>query len=842
MKYLASGKMANVVFWLTFVVGSAIGLLLFNQGVSSYRTQELSHAQQHLQQFVARYDVALQQTVERSTKLADAVHLNSPLKAAQLSQFIHLVYPKANDVAEIYLFSNNAALPRFHYAPDTGLSQLVDELAPYIQPYLNAARKLGTTQVSPIIAAHNSAVKSPMIVVVNPIAEGVGEEKALNAVTFLITVHQVASLTDALPNEAGREHFAYILADHEQNHYVFPDNKMLDSAPSVDAKRTDIPDLNVPLNILGNQWQLWVYPPTRHVKPVDFIYYVYLALSIVGSFVVGVLLRYALQQHRKLYLQLLRQSREVKRVTHSLNDTEIALAASEKTAAWAVSGRTQFMTTLSHQIRTPVNGILGMTDLCMQTELSLKQQDYLRKITASAEHLNSVLGDLSDFALLESGELQLAEQPFSLHEIVDSLYAMLSKEAQDKGLVFNITLPHTVHCDLIGDRRRLSEIMLNLCTNAIEQTSSGHIQLVISTDNQQTEQDSLLHDSDYTLNIMVTDTGAGINQEDINQLFSQGQPLKQNHNAGGRLGLTISQQLCQLMGGEIVVSSQLGIGSCFTASVKLKLNNLIITSPEKVMQLSAPQRIVVIDDNPISLTMLENALSTMGAEVATFQSASDALEALIENDQPDIILLDWVMPQVGGLAFLSRLQQLKVQITSRILVLTAYDAKSISRMTQQFSVERILSKPCRNEELFHIIENTEMIASEEDNSPLDGLVVLVAEDNMINQEIISELLQQEGAEVLLSNDGQHCIDELKRAEKVDIVLMDINMPVMNGLAALKVIRGELGMADLPIVALTANIFEQDKQQYIQAGMNEHLGKPYDRGEIVRCILRLTQKA
>tara|TARA_R110002060_G_scaffold34329_3_gene45193 strand:- start:549 stop:1247 length:699 start_codon:yes stop_codon:yes gene_type:complete len=232
----------------------------------------------------------------------------------------------------------------------------------------------------------------------------------------------------------------------------------------------------------------------------------------------------------------------------------------------------------------------------------------------------------------------------------------------------------------------------------------------------------------------------------------------------------------------------------------------------------------------------------MGAEVATFQSASDALEALIENDQPDIILLDWVMPQVGGLAFLSRLQQLKVQITSRILVLTAYDAKSISRMTQQFSVERILSKPCRNEELFHIIENTEMIASEEDNSPLDGLVVLVAEDNMINQEIISELLQQEGAEVLLSNDGQHCIDELKRAEKVDIVLMDINMPVMNGLAALKVIRGELGMADLPIVALTANIFEQDKQQYIQAGMNEHLGKPYDRGEIVRCILRLTQKA
>lgn len=839
MKYLASGKMANVVFWLTFVVGSAIGLLLFNQGVSSYRTQELNHAQQHLQQFVARYDVALQQTVERSNKLADAVHLNSPLKTAQLSQFIHLVYPKANDVAEIYLFSNNAALPRFHYSPDTGLSQLVDELAPYIQPYLKAAGKLGTTQISPIINAHNSAVKAPIIVVVNPIAE---EETAQTAATFLITVHQVASLTGALPKEAGRENFAYILADHEQNYYVFPDNKMFDSTPSIDAKRTDIPDLNVPLNILGNQWQLWVYPPTQHVKPIDFIYYVYLTLSIVGSFMAGFLLRYALQQHRGLYLHLLRQSREVKRVTHSLKDTEIALAASEKTAAWAVSGRTQFMNTLSHQIRTPVNGILGMTDLCMQTELSLKQQDYLRKITASAEHLNSVLGDLSDFALLESGELQLAEQPFSLHEIVDSLYAMLSKEAQDKGLVFNITLPHTVHCDLIGDRRRLSEIMLNLCANAIEQTSSGHIHLVISTDNQQTDQDSLTHESDYTLNIMVTDTGAGISQEDINQLFSQGQPLKQNHNAGGRLGLTISQQLCQLMGGEIVVSSQLGIGSCFTASVKLKLNNLIITSPEEVMQLSTPQRIVVIDDNPISLTMLEHALTTMGAEVATFQFASDALEALIENEQPDIILLDWVMPQIGGLAFLSRLQQSKVQITSRILVLTAYDAKSISRMTQQFAVERILSKPCRNEELFHIIEKTKMIASDEDESPLDGLTVLVAEDNMINQEIISELLQQEGAEVLLSNDGQHCIDELKRAEKVDIVLMDINMPVMNGLAALKVIRGELGMADLPIVALTANIFEQDKQQYIHAGMNEHLGKPYDRDQIVQCILRLTQKA
>ena len=829
MKYLVSGRIANAVFLFTFVVGSAIALLLFNQGASAYRSQELNHAQQHLQQFVARYDVALQQTVERSSKLAQAIKENNPLAATQFNQFIQLVYPKPQDVAEINWLKNAGnATTGLHFSTENGLSAFNTPVDEYIDPYLTLARKENKMVVSPILILQTTEGPKPVFVIVQPIT----------GTDFLITTHRIASLTQALPSELNREHYAYVLSDYQQGHYAFPDDKMLPDAPSFNTQRSEIPSLNVPLNIDGQQWQLWVYPPSSNLLSIGWVHYVYLTLAIFGCLVVSSLLRSGLQHYRDLQQESLRQASEIERNSLALSNAQNTLHTSQATTELALSGKSQFMTTLSHQIRTPVNGIIGMTDLCLQTQLSLKQQDYLRKISASAQHLNAVLGDLSDSSQLESGELQLNEHPFSLHEVVDGLYAMLSKEAQDKGLAFNITVPHTVHCDLIGDSRRLSEIMLNLCTNAIAHTSSGHIHLVISADQ---DQPTSSINSEYKLSFMVSDTGAGIGQEDISKLFSRSEPLDQQKNLNAGLGLSISQALCKLMGGEIAVCSQLGIGSCFTAQVNLKLNNLIVTAAEQPKTLSKPQRIMVIDDNPISLNMLEHALSTMGAQVSVYSFASDALDALFEGEQPDIILLDWVMPQMGGLAFLTRLQQSDNKITSRILILTAYDGKSIARMSQHFPIERILNKPCRNEELFHIINDEQIVpVVEEPKETLTGLVVLVAEDNMINQEIICELLLQEGAKVIPANDGQHCIDELKRAQHVDIILMDINMPVMDGLAALKIIRQELAMPDLPVIALTANIFEHDKQNYLQQGMNEHLGKPYNRDQIVESILRLTK--
>ena len=839
MKYLASGRMANAVFILTFVVGSIIALQLFNTGVSTYRDQELGHAQHHLQQFVARYDIALQQTISRSSKLSQAISSNTTLAESELRNFIQLVYPKPQDVSDIYLLNfakaSDIQIPHFHFSPEIGLSLPGSIVGDVITPFLAQARIRNEIVVSPIIPSPTAQGKLPIFVIVQPIARPANQDER----AYLITTHRVASLTQALPQELYNENYAYVLEDHEHNHYAYPDDKMLADIPINDAQRSDIPNLNVPLSILGQQWQLWVYPPNANLQPVDWFHYVYLTLAILGCLLVSYLLRSGLIHHRQLHQRFLDQAEELTNKQAQLSSTQAALLDSQKTAERALGGKTQFMTTLGHQIRTPVNGIIGMTDLCMQTELSLKQQDYLRKINASAQHLNAVLGDLSDYALLESGELRLVELPFSLHEVVDGLYAMLSKEAQDKGLAFNITVPHNVHCDLIGDSRRLSEIMLNLCINAIEHTTSGHIHLIMSAEQ---DQPTSSINSEYQLTFMVTDTGSGIGNDDISRLFNKGQPLSKQKNVIGGLGLSISQALCKLMGGEITASSQLGIGSCFTAQVKLKLNNLIITAPDHPKKLSKPQRVMVIDDNPISLTMLEHALTSMGATVSGYHFANDALDALIEEDQPDVILLDWVMPQMGGLAFLTRLQHLDKKITSRILVLTAYDGKSITRMTQHFTVERILSKPCRNEELFHIIEGNDTIPMTNTlESTLDGLVVIVAEDNMINQEIICELLTQEGATVIPANDGQHCIDELARAEHVDIILMDINMPIMDGLDALKVIRQDLAMKSLPIVALTANVLEQDKEKYLQQGMNEHLGKPYDRDQIVECILRLTHR-
>jgi CheY-like chemotaxis protein/signal transduction histidine kinase len=836
MKYLASVKMANAVFLFTFVLGCVMVFLLFNQGASTYRNQEINHTHKHMEQFVTRYDMALQQTIERNAKLAQAIQTHTQINESQLSQFIQLVYPRPQDVAELFWLKNAENSSPLHFSPMQGIIKREQKLDTYLQPFINLANKQNTVVVSPILDAQTTQSAHPVFIIVNPI---VVDTKNNNS-GFLISVHRIATLTQTLSNEFERAQYAYILTDHEQHSFAYPDNKVLLEMPNISSEGQDIPNLDMPLNVYGYKWRLWVFPASKHIEPLELMHYAYLTLALFGCLLVSFSLRYALLQHRELYLRYLQESQEAKNLASAIQKTEAALQESRQTAESALGGKTQFMTTLSHQIRIPVNGIMGMTDLCMQTDLTLKQQDYLRKIHISAQHLNAVLSDLSDYALLESGELTLQDRPFSLHEVVDGLYAMLSKDAQDKGLAFNITVPHTVHCDLIGDSRRLHEILLNICTNAIEHTSSGHVHLVINAD---TNQEVSSTKSDYRLQFMVSDTGSGLGQDDIDKLFKRRQPLDQNKNTKGGLGLFISQALCQLMDGEIAVSSQLGIGSCFIAHVKLKLNNLIITAPEQPKLLSKPQSVVVIDDNPISLTMLEHSLSSMGAKVTAYQFASDALDALLEGEQPDVILLDWVMPQIGGLAFLTRLQQSDSKITSRIIILTAYDATGITRMSRHFPVERILSKPCRNEELFHIIEKENpppVPKTDESKQRLIDLVVLVAEDNMINQEIICELLESEEATVIPANDGQHCIDELKRAKQVDIVLMDINMPVMDGLAALKYIRNDLAMSDLPVVALTANVFEHDKTHYLQQGMNGHLGKPYDRDKIVDCILNLTK--
>ncbi|MDO6841482.1 response regulator [Paraglaciecola chathamensis] len=836
MKYFASGKMANVISLVTFLLGSLVALLLFNQGVSTYRSQAASHAQQSMQQFVARYDLALQQTIVRNKKLAHAIQSNPQIDTAQLNQFIQLVYPNPQDVAELFWLKNNSQASPIHFSPMQGLVELETELDTYIRPFIARAEKRNDVVVSPILDPQMTQSTHPLFIIVHPVTA----RPQNSDFSFIISVHRIASLTQALPNELNRTQYAYVLTDHERHPFAFPDNKMLADLPNVSLEGQDITYVSVPINIHGHKWHLWVYPTSNHFKSIPLIQYIYLGLALLGCLFVSLFLRYGLMQHRALYLRYLQENNNAKQIESDLHQAQSTVKKNNKTTEQTLSSKTQFMTTLSHQIRTPVNGIMGMTDLCLQTELTPKQQDYLRKIHVSAQHLNAVLGDLSDYALLESGQLTLQEHPFSLHEIVDGLYAMLSKEAQDKGLSFNITVPHTVHCDLIGDSRRIKEILLNLCINAIEHTTSGHIHLVINAD---AEQPSSAETSDYRLRFMISDTGTGFTQDDIVKLFSRSQPLNNHKNISAGLGLAISQALCQLMDGDIAVSSQLGIGSCFTAHINLQLNNLIITAPEQPKLLSKPQRIVVIDDNPISLTMLEHALTSMGASVTAYQFASDALDDLLGGEQPDVILLDWVMPQIGGLAFLTRLQQSENKITSRILILTAYDASSITRMSQHFPVERILGKPCRNEELFHIIEGpapAPIFTIEENEPRLNNLVVLAAEDNMINQEIICELLEAEGATVIPANDGQHCLDELRRAQHVDIVLMDINMPVMDGLTALKHIRNELAMPDLPVVALTANIFEHDKAHYLQQGMNEHLGKPYDKDKIVECILNLTE--
>ena len=539
-----------------------------------------------------------------------------------------------------------------------------------------------------------------------------------------------------------------------------------------------------------------------------------------------------------------RQEREAERELHNEQ-----LGQALRAAQAANNSKTTFLSNMSHDIRTPMNAILGFTTLLAKdADNPAKVREYTRKLTASGQHLLSLINDVLDVSKIESGKAVLTIGEFRLNSVISSVDAIIRPAAKDRGQNFDIQVTGIRHEYLVGDETRLNQILINLLSNAVKYTQEGgSIWLRIIGLEQRSGQYEHIR-------IEVEDNGYGMTQEYLQVIFdafTRAENSTTNKVQGTGLGMAITKNIVELMGGTIEVASEVDKGTIFTVDLELRISEQ--EEDSRFWKNHGISQILVVDDDPDVRESIQALMEDTGVLTDTLQDGEAAVEALQNADCGEksyqMVLLDWKMPGIDGVETARRIRR-EIAEDIPILLLTAYDWDEIEEEAREAGIDGFLTKPffvsALKEKILELtVREEEHIWNTGEESGLEGEHFLVAEDNEINAEILEELLSIEGADCEILENGELVVERFANAQpgEFDAILMDVQMPVMNGYEATRRIRAleREDAASIPIVAMTANAFAEDVKEALNAGMNAHVSKPVDMEVLKRTIKELKRR-
>ncbi|WP_227817299.1 response regulator [Nitrogeniibacter aestuarii] len=515
--------------------------------------------------------------------------------------------------------------------------------------------------------------------------------------------------------------------------------------------------------------------------------------------------------------------------------TETALRNAKRMAEEAAQTKSRFLANMSHEIRTPMNAIIGLSHLTLETGLDELQRDYVGKIQTAGKTLLRVINDILDFSRIEAGRVEIESTPFTLDEVLEQVTTLVGQRAQEKGLELLLDVDPEIPNHLVGDPFRLGQILTNLVGNAVKFTEHGEVSIRVRLPRRSAGR--------ATLDFAVQDTGLGIDPEHQPHLFdafSQADGSTTRRFGGTGLGLSISRHLVQLMGGDIKVNSHPGAGSTFSFALEFGIQGEI--APTHLPPQLEGLRVLVVDDHPAARDVLLSMLRSLPFRAEAVASGKAAIDAIGEADASDpygLVLMDWRMPGIDGLEATRRIKRdARLKHPPVVILVTAFGTGDVAVDAAEVGAEAQVFKPLTASSLLDAIMHAyglerAMAALPAPRLPdlasLKGLRVLVVEDNDINQQIATSLLASRGIDTEVAGNGRVALDRLEDADQpaIDAVLMDLQMPELDGFETTRLLRAQPRFADLPIIAMTAHALADEREQCLITGMNDHVPKPID---------------